>query len=135
MYALGRPVTAEIGNETIALPPAEMPGEINWRADYLLWLMRLTMFHLAMMSPEERVDRFEHIEQALVQESKLHALEAHAVADLALQSVTALSDAQVASLKKRLDMYLERLEREWTMLAVRYEEMLEADSSSNSSET
>lgn len=130
MYALGRPVTANIGNETIALSPTEMLGEIDWRAKFLLWLMRFTMFNLVMLSPEERTDCFENFEQALVLESRLHAVEACAVAELALHSVNALSDKQVASLKKRLPMYVEALEREWTRLAARYEEMVRANNTS-----
>lgn len=117
MHALGRPVTAEIGDQTIALPLTEMPGEIDWRADHLLWFMRFTMFHFAMMSPEERDGRFEKAMQELVLESQLHPIAARAVAELALQSATALSDKQVASLKARLVMYLKRMETEWTSLS------------------
>lgn len=85
------------------------------------------MFHLITLAQDERSASLDGIEQALVRDTRLHAVEAHAVAELALQSVNALSAEQVESLQKRLTNFEARMEREWAVLAARYEELLKAD--------
>ncbi|MPW18929.1 hypothetical protein GCT13_18995 [Paraburkholderia sp. CNPSo 3157] len=93
------------------------------------------MFHLISVPQDERAGSLEDIEQSLVRDTRLHVVEAHAVAELALQSVDALSTEQVASLGKRLAAFHAHLEREWSLLATRYELLLKADSTREFSTT
>jgi hypothetical protein len=117
---LGVPLTTEICNETVTLPPHEMPGEIVWRVDVLKWHVRKTLYYLASIPRRERVQRLLDVEQELMCKAHFDAYEAQAVAEAAIDAIKDLSDEDAAGLTKARKLIDGHLAMEWSVLVDRY---------------
>ncbi|PVX82413.1 hypothetical protein [Paraburkholderia unamae] len=124
MSHAGAPATMEIGGRLYELTPEEMPGEVEWRVALLRWLGRKVFFYLASIAPEDRIQKLLRVEHDLIRRTWLHAIEAHAVAEGALLSISDLTDQEVAALR-RGDVYFEALaKREGERLIKRFERLV-----------
>ncbi|PRX33454.1 hypothetical protein B0G75_103682 [Paraburkholderia sp. BL18I3N2] len=124
MSLLGSPLVANIAGETVALPPHEMPGEIEWWVEVLKWHVRKTFYFLASVPPSERIEKLLQVEQSLVSKSQFHTLEAQAVAEAALVSIQDVSDEDVANLTKARKLIDDQLATEWSALVSRYTKII-----------
>lgn len=124
MSRAGATPTMEVAGRLYELTPQEMPGEVEWRIELLRWLGRKVFFYLASVAPEDRIQKLLGVEHDLIRRTWLHAIEAHAVAEGALDSINNLTDQEVAALAQGR-VYFEALtKREGERLVKRFERMV-----------
>ncbi|MEX3992720.1 hypothetical protein AB4Y35_18340 [Paraburkholderia sp. EG286A] len=124
MSRAGAPATMEVAGRSYELTPEEMPGEVEWRLELLRWLGRKVFFYLASVAPDDRIQKLLRVEHDLIRRTWLHAIEAHAVAEGALVSISDLTDQELAALE-RCSVYFDALtKREGERLIKRFERMV-----------
>lgn len=67
MSRLGKPTTVKIAGRRYEIPPEEIPGEVEWRADLIAWLVQKTSRELLSLPVSEHMKR-------LVDKARLHML-------------------------------------------------------------
>lgn len=122
MARAGAPARMQVGERLYELPPEEMPGEVEWRLELLRWLGRKVFHYLASVAPNDRIQSLLRVEHDLIRRTWLHTIEAHAVAEGALATVSDLTDQELAAIargsvyfdaltKREGERLLKRLER------------------------
>ena len=124
MARAGAPATMQIDDCLYELPPQEMPGEVEWRLALLRWLGRKVFFYLASVAPDARIQSLLRVEHDLIRRTWLHSIEAHAVAEGALVSISDLTDQELTAIT-RGSVYFDALtKREGERLIKRFERMV-----------
>lgn len=95
---LGVKTTYELGNgETFELGPKQLPGEAEWRADWLSWQRDLLHVTLVDTPEESRNARAQLHYRLLVNEIGLHPYEAQAVVGWAMDDARATMTSHAGS--------------------------------------
>ncbi|NIE66945.1 hypothetical protein F3J17_24035 [Burkholderia sp. Ax-1719] len=124
MALAGTPATMQVGGRLYELPPEEMPGEVEWRLALLRWLGRKVFHYLASLAPDDHIKNLLRVEHDLIRRTWLHAIEAHAVAEGALMSISDLTDQELTAIG-RGSVYFDALTtREGQRLVKRLERLV-----------
>src|ERR1700674_1426273 len=99
MARVGAFITVDVDGEKYRLSPHEMPGEIEWRIDFIRWLIARTFHYLSTLPREDRIKKLVDIENELIRRTNLHPIEAQAVAEGALLSVDDVTDEDISALE------------------------------------
>jgi hypothetical protein len=124
MARAGAPATIEIDGCLYELTSHEIPGEIEWRLALLRWLGRKVFFYLASLAPEDRIQNLLRVEHDLIRRTWLHSIEAHAVAEGALASISDLTDQELAALVKGKVYFDALTQREGERLLKRFKRLV-----------
>ncbi|WP_321927891.1 hypothetical protein [Paraburkholderia guartelaensis] len=81
---LGAPPTFDIDGQKYTMPLGEMPGEVEWRAEYVRWMTRRCVHYLARRSREQWAQTMVEIEDEAVKKHLLLNVESRLVAEGAL---------------------------------------------------
>ncbi|MBB5428272.1 hypothetical protein HDG40_006459 [Paraburkholderia sp. JPY158] len=120
----GAPATIQVGDRIYELTPEEMPGEVEWRLALLKWLGRKAFFYLISLPLEDHVHKLVRVERDLVRRTWLHTVEARAVVQGALLSVTNLTEKEHAALANGKVFFDELTKSEGERLMKRFERMV-----------
>lgn len=88
---LGAPPAFDIGGQKYVMSSEEMPGEVEWRAEYVKWMTRRCVHYLARRPQEQWVQTVIEIEDEAVKKHLLLNVESRFVAEGALICLEALS--------------------------------------------
>jgi hypothetical protein len=134
---IGAPVTVELEGEKIDLPAQVLPGEVEWRADLLQWLVRKCVSDYAETHIQQWDDLDEKMELQLIVHTGLHPLEARTVVQEAQALLNGLAADEYASLTNGSPLFKGQVLAEWEGLKARYAQILRssADSSRNGAAT
>lgn len=88
---LGAPPAFDIDGQKYVMPSEEMPGEVEWRADYVKWMTRRCVHYLARRPQEQWVQTIIEIGDEAVKKHLLLNIESRFVAEGALICLEALS--------------------------------------------
>jgi hypothetical protein len=88
---LGAPPAFDINGQKYVMPSEEMPGEVEWRADYVKWMTRRCVHYLTRRPKEQWVKTIIEIEDEAVKKHLLLNVESRFVAEGALLCLEALS--------------------------------------------
>jgi hypothetical protein len=92
---LGAPPTFDIDGQKYTMPLGEMPGEVEWRAEYVRWMTRRCVHYLARRPRELWVKTMIEIEDEAVQKHLLSNVESRLVAEGALLCLQELNPHDV----------------------------------------
>lgn len=109
--------------EIYDLSVRKMPGEVKWRADYLMWL-RATQVYALANKPKEQWAKHAHQAMDLLREISLHPAERDAVVLGALDEVRSKTDAELEQMKLSDEVVIEILRLRKQMLNSRFIEIL-----------
>lgn len=134
---IGAPVIVELEGEKIDLPAQVLPGEVEWRADLLRWLVRKCVSDYGETHIQQWDDLDETMELQLIVHTGLHPLEAQTVVREAQGLIGALTADEYASLTNGNPLFKEQVLAEWDGLKARYAQILRssAESSRNGATT
>jgi hypothetical protein len=134
---IGAPVTVELEGEKIELPAQVLPGEIEWRADLLKWLVRKCVSDYVETHIQQWDDLDEKMELQLIVHTGLHPLEARTVVREAHALLGGLTDDDYESLTNSNALFKGHVLAEWDGLKSRYAQILRssAESSRNGAAT
>lgn len=120
MARVGAFITVDVEGENYRLSPHEMPGEIEWRIDFIRWLIAKTFHYLASLAREDRVKNLLRIEDELIRRTNLHPIEAQAVAEGALISIDDIDDSDISALESGRPLFDAQVKSEGEVLMNRY---------------
>lgn len=95
MSRLGAVIAFEVDGVTYAAPSHEMPGEVEWRADYMKWMVRRFVHYLARKPKDEWVKTLLEVEAEAVQKQLLLNVESQAFAEGVLLTLQDLSSSDI----------------------------------------
>jgi hypothetical protein len=132
---IGAPVTIEIEGESIELPPQVLPGEVEWRADLLKWLVRKCVSDY-IGTPVQQRDEFDGaIELQLIVHTGLHPLEARTVVQEAYALLGGLTADEYEDMTNGNPLFAGHVQVEWDGLKARYAKILRSSVESPRSST
>jgi hypothetical protein len=123
MSRLGASTTFEIDGEVYAMSPHEMPGEVEWRADYLRWMVRRFVHYLARRPRAEWGKVMVEIEEEAVCKHMLLNVESRAFAEGVLLSLEELMSSDIERLARNAELHDAELKAAGEALSVRFTEM------------
>jgi hypothetical protein len=94
MARVGAYVTVDVDGEKYRLSPHEMPGEIEWRIDFIRWLIFKTFLYVSPIPPRQRMGVLLRAEDQLIRSTNLHPFEARAVVAGTLWSLVDWPEAE-----------------------------------------
>jgi hypothetical protein len=121
---IGAPVTIEIEGENIELPPQVLPGEVEWRADLLTWLVRKCVSDYIGTPVQQRDELGDTIELQLIVHTGLHPLEARTVLQEAYALLGGLTDDEYQDMTNGNPLLAGHVRVEWDGLKARYAKIL-----------
>ncbi|MGF6610598.1 hypothetical protein OKW45_005520 [Paraburkholderia sp. WSM4175] len=124
MARVGAFITVDVDGERYRLSPHEMPGEIEWRIDFIRWLIARTFHHLATLPPDERIKSLLCVEDELIRKTNLHPIEARAVAEGALISIDDVDDSEISALESGKPLFEAHVKSEGDALMGRYRSLV-----------
>lgn len=124
MSRVGAFITLDIDGEKYRLSPHEMPGEIEWRIDFIRWLIAKIFHHLATLPREERIQTLLRIEDELIRRTNLHPIEARGVAEGALISIDEVDDSGLSALASGRPLFEAHVKNEGDVLMTRYKALV-----------
>ncbi|USU18912.1 hypothetical protein [Paraburkholderia fungorum] len=92
---LGSMSAFEIDGQRFALPPEEMPGEVEWRTEFLRWMTRRCVHYLARRPREQWVKTMLEVEDEAVKKQLLLNVESRVVAEGALTCLQELTPSEL----------------------------------------
>ncbi len=95
MSRLGAVIALEVDGQIYAVPSREMPGEVEWRADYMKWMVRRFVHYLARRPKDEWVTTLLEVEAEAVQKQLLLNVETEAFSEGVLLSLQDLSSSEL----------------------------------------
>jgi hypothetical protein len=113
-------VTVDIDGERYRLSPHEMPGEIEWRIDFIRWLILRTVYEVSVLPPKKRMEALVRVESELMRKTKLHPIEAEAVIGGALHSLDDYSEGEIAEMRAKRSLFDSQVEAQGAVLIARY---------------
>jgi hypothetical protein len=120
MARVGAYITVDIDGEKYRLSPHEMPGEIEWRIDFIRWLIARTFHYLATLPPDDRIKNLLRVEDQLIRRTNLHPIEAQAVAEGALLSIDDVAAEDIPALESGNPFFAAHVKSEGDVLMGRY---------------
>ncbi|MEM5366428.1 hypothetical protein V4C53_10325 [Paraburkholderia azotifigens] len=121
---LGQPVALEVEQQCFALSLHEMPGEVDWRIEFLQWLTRKVVFYLTTLPETDVIQSLLRVERELILETGLHSLEAQAVTEAALVEFQNLGEKERKELVEDQARFQQYSMKEWTALTERYAQIV-----------
>jgi hypothetical protein len=88
------------------------------------WLVRKTFHYLASIPKDDWIPRLLEVEKSLMLDTGLHRLEAQAVAESALKTVSDLTDSSIRDLGNGAPYFGALIKHEWEMLRERHREIV-----------
>jgi hypothetical protein len=120
MARVGAYVSVDIDGEKYRLSPHEMPGEIEWRIDFIRWLVARTSCQLLALPTEERIAALVGVEQDLIRKTNLHPIEAQVVAEGALLTLDDIAEEDGWAWERKKVRLTADVKREGETLLRRY---------------
>ncbi|MFC5431078.1 hypothetical protein ACFPTO_20065 [Paraburkholderia denitrificans] len=121
---MGAYISVDIDGEQFRLSPHEMPGEIEWRIDFIHWLVARTACQLLAQPRDERIAALVALERDLIRKTNLHPIEAQVVAEGALLTLGDI-DEEKTWLAKPDELQLDvDVKREGDVLLSRYRSLI-----------
>jgi hypothetical protein len=128
---IGAPVTIELEGESIDLPAQVLPGEVEWRADLLKWLVRKCVSDY-IATPVQQRDEFDNtIELQLIVHTGLHPLEARIVLQEAYALLGGLTADEYEAMTNGNPLFKGHVRTEWDGLKARYAKILRGSAESS----
>jgi hypothetical protein len=113
-------VTVEVEGERYRLSPFEMPGEIEWRIDFIRWLIARSFHRISVLPGTKRVQALVEVESELIRKTNLHPFEAEAVVRGVLHTLEDYSPTEIAEMRAQRSLFDSRVESEGAVLMARY---------------
>lgn len=95
LVELGAMPAFSINGERYTAPTKEMPGEVEWRVDYLKWTMRTLVHYISRRPRDEWHPTIEEVVREAVEIHLLSGVEARAVAQGAMFCLEGAEPAEV----------------------------------------
>jgi hypothetical protein len=124
MARVGAYITVDIDGEKYRLSPHEMPGEIEWRIDFIRWLIEKIFHYLATLARKDRVRNLLRIEDELIRRTNLHPIEARAVVEGALISIDDIGDSDISALESGKQLFDAQVKTKGDALMHRYRSLV-----------
>jgi hypothetical protein len=124
MARVGAYVSVDIDGEKYRLSPHEMPGEIEWRIDFIRWLVARTSCQLLALPAEGRIAALLEVEQELIRKTNLHPIEAQVVAEGALLTLEDIADESGWAWERRRLKLTANVKRDGENLLGRYRSLI-----------
>ena len=120
MARVGAYITVDVEGERYRLSPHEMPGEVEWRIDFIRWLILRTFHQVSGLPAAKRVQTLVSLEVDLMRKTNLHPYEAEAVVRGALHTLDEYTPDEIAEMRLKRPIYDSKVESEGTVLIARY---------------
>ncbi|WP_175772473.1 hypothetical protein [Paraburkholderia phenazinium] len=120
MARVGAYVTVEVDGEQYRLSPHEMPGEIEWRIDFIRWLISRALHQVSALPRTQRMKALIKIEDELIHRTNLHPIEARAVIGGTLWALQDLPEDEMWALERAKPLFEARVRSEGEALMSRY---------------
>lgn len=120
MARVGAYITVDVEGERYRLSPHEMPGEVEWRIDFIRWLILRTFHQVSGLPAAKRVQTLVSLEVDLMRKTNLHPYEAEAVVRGALHTLDEYTADEIADMSSKRSFYDSKVESEGAVLIARY---------------
>ncbi len=114
----------EIDDQRYQMPLEEMPGEVEWRAEFLRWMTRRCVHYLARRPCDQWAQAMIEIEDEAVQKQLLLNVESRVVAEGALTCLQALKLSDLKQFASDADIYDTELSATGMDLSQRFSAMV-----------
>ncbi|NTX20252.1 MULTISPECIES: hypothetical protein [Burkholderia cepacia complex] len=95
---LGAAVTFDVDGQLYWMPSREMPDEVQWRVDYLQWMVRRVVHYLARRPRDDWVNTLLEVEAEAVRKHLLLNAESEVFSESVLQSLQDLTPSGIQRL-------------------------------------
>ena len=124
LACLGMPTVFEIQSRYYSMSTEEMPGEFEWRADYLSWMIRRFVHYLARRPSEDWGETMAEIEDEAIRKRLLVNGETGYVAEAVLTTLDDMEPLHIAQLANNAAQHDAELGADGRALCARFERMV-----------